>query len=370
VLALRERPPRGPTGGGDVSDLSIDGVEVESLELEDVAEGDILLRTRGLKKYFPVKQGFLRRTSGYLQAVDGVDLDIRRGETVGLVGESGCGKSTLGRTLLRLLEPTEGEITFQGVDVVKLGSRQLKELRRDMQIVFQDSVGSLDPRMKVGDLIAEGLAIHGVSGRRGRRDIVHEMLQRVGMPPEAADRYPHQFSGGQRQRIGLARALVLQPKLVVADEPVSALDVSIQSQVLNLLVDLKQEFDLTYVFVAHDLAVVGYISDRVAVMYLGRIVEIAPSDELFARPLHPYTVALLSANPEPIPGRKSNRIVLKGDVPSPIDPPSGCRFRTRCPIAQPICAEVDPALESHGRDHRAACHFPGTPLTGTGTPTA
>ena len=190
MLAVRERPPRGPPGGGDVSDLSIDGVEVESLELEDVAEGDILLRTRGLKKYFPVKQGFLRRTSGYLQAVDGVDLDIRRGETVGLVGESGCGKSTLGRTLLRLLEPTEGEITFQGVDVVKLGARQLKELRRDMQIVFQDSVGSLDPRMKVGDLIAEGLAIHGVSGRSGRRDIVHEMLQRVGMPPEAADRYP------------------------------------------------------------------------------------------------------------------------------------------------------------------------------------
>ncbi|HEU4972670.1 MAG TPA: dipeptide ABC transporter ATP-binding protein [Gaiellaceae bacterium] len=353
-----------------MSDLSIDGVEVESLELEEVAEGDILLRTRGLKKYFPVKQGFLQRTSGYLQAVDGVDLDIRRGETVGLVGESGCGKSTLGRTLLRLLEPTEGEITFQGVDVVNLGSRQLKELRRDMQIVFQDSVGSLDPRMKVGDLIAEGLAIHGVSGRRGRRDIVHEMLQRVGLPPEAADRYPHQFSGGQRQRIGLARALVLQPKLVVADEPVSALDVSIQSQVLNLLVELKQEFDLTYVFVAHDLAVVGYISDRVAVMYLGRIVEIAPSDELFARPLHPYTVALLSANPEPIPGRKSNRIVLKGDVPSPIDPPSGCRFRTRCPIAQPICAEVDPVLESHGRDHRAACHFPGTPLTGAGTSAA
>ena len=351
--------------------MSTDGGAVETLAPEPAGrEGDILLSTRGLKKYFPVKQGLLRRTSGYLQAVDGVDLDIHRGETVGLVGESGCGKSTLGRTILRLLEPTEGEITFEGVDLVKLGSRALKEKRRDMQIVFQDSVGSLDPRMKVGELIAEGLAIHGMAGRKSRRKIVQEMLSRVGMSPEAADRYPHQFSGGQRQRIGLARALVLQPKLVVADEPVSALDVSIQSQVLNLLVELKQEFDLTYVFVAHDLAVVGYISDRVAVMYLGRIVEIAPSDELFARPLHPYTVALLSANPEPVPGRKSDRIVLTGDVPSPIDPPSGCRFRTRCPIAQPICAEVDPMLESHGPDHRAACHFPGTPLRGPGAPPA
>jgi oligopeptide/dipeptide ABC transporter ATP-binding protein len=325
---------------------------------------DVLLRVRGLKKHFPVKQGFLKRTSGYLQAVDGIDLEIRRGETVGLVGESGCGKSTLGRTLLRLLEPTAGEITFQGVELVGLGASEMKRMRRDMQIVFQDSVGSLDPRMKVGDLIAEGLTIHGTVARKQRDGIVHEMLERVGLPPEAADRYPHQFSGGQRQRIGLARALVLQPKLVVADEPVSALDVSIQSQVLNLLVDLKAEFDLTYVFVAHDLAVVGYISDRVAVMYLGRIVEIAPSDELFARPLHPYTMALLSANPEPIPGRKSTRIVLKGDVPSPIDPPSGCRFRTRCPIAQQICSEVDPALTDHGLEHSAACHFAGTSIAG------
>ncbi len=358
MLALRERAARGTPGGGHMSS------DAATVSPERAAVGDILLSTRGLKKYFPVKQGWLRRTSGYLQAVDGVDLDILRGETVGLVGESGCGKSTLGRTLLRLLEPTEGEITFDGVDIVGLGPRAMKEMRRHMQIVFQDSVGSLDPRMRVGDLIAEGLSIHGVTGRKGRKTVVHEMLERVGMPPEAADRYPHQFSGGQRQRIGLARALVLQPKLVVADEPVSALDVSIQSQVLNLLVDLKKEFDLTYVFVAHDLAVVGYISDRVAVMYLGRIVEIAPSDELFARPLHPYTVALLSANPEPVPGRKSNRIVLTGDVPSPIDPPSGCRFRTRCPIAQAICAEVDPMLEDHGADHRAACHFPGKPLSG------
>ena len=338
----------------------------------DPPEGasDVLLSVRGLKKHFPVKQGFLKRTSGYLQAVDGVDLEVRRGETLGLVGESGCGKSTLGRTLLRLLEPTAGEITFDGVELVGLGSRDMKEMRRHMQIVFQDSVGSLDPRMKVGDLIAEGLTIHGIGARKERDAVVHEMLERVGMPPEAADRYPHQFSGGQRQRIGLARALVLQPKLVVADEPVSALDVSIQSQVLNLLVELKAEFDLTYVFVAHDLAVVGYISDRVAVMYLGRIVEIAPSDELFRRPLHPYTMALLSANPEPVPGRKSTRIILKGDVPSPIDPPSGCRFRTRCPIAQQICSEVDPALEDHGLDHGAACHFPGTSITDATAPPA
>jgi len=339
-------------------------------EPPEVGEDDILLSIRGLKKHFPVKQGLLKRTSGYLQAVDGVDLDVRRGETLGLVGESGCGKSTLGRTLLRLLEPTAGEITFDGVDLLGLKGKALKDMRRHMQIVFQDSVGSLDPRMKVGDLIAEGLTIHGIGARKDRDAVVHEMLERVGMPPEAANRYPHQFSGGQRQRIGLARALVLQPKLVVADEPVSALDVSIQSQVLNLLVELKREFDLTYVFVAHDLAVVGYISDRVAVMYLGRIVEIAPSDELFRRPLHPYTMALLSANPEPVPGRKSSRIVLTGDVPSPIDPPSGCRFRTRCPIAQQICSEVDPALQDHGLDHRAACHFPGTSIVDVVPPPA
>ena len=326
---------------------------------------DALVQARAVKKYFPVRKGVLKRTVGHLQAVDGVDLDILRGETVGLVGESGCGKSTLGRTLIRLLEPTAGEIEFDGVDLTRLGSRELKAKRRDMQIVFQDAVGSLDPRMTVKELVGEGLKIHGID-RKGRERAVLDVLERVGLSAESAGRYPHQFSGGQRQRIGLARALVLRPKFIVADEPVSALDVSIQSQVLNLLVELKQEFNLTYLFVAHDLAVVGYISDRVAVMYLGKIVELATSEELFRRPLHPYTMALLSANPEPIPGRKHQRIVLEGDVPSPIDPPSGCRFRTRCPIAQEICAEVEPLLEDHGQGHAAACHFAGSPLPDTG----
>ncbi len=331
----------------------------------EAAAADTLVQARGVKKYFPVRKGFLRRTVGQLQAVDGVDLDILRGETVGLVGESGCGKSTLGRTLIRLLEPTAGEIEFDGSDLTRLGSRELKAKRRDMQIVFQDAVGSLDPRMTVKELVGEGLKIHGID-RKGRDKAVFDVLDRVGLSAEAAGRYPHQFSGGQRQRIGLARALVLRPKFIVADEPVSALDVSIQSQVLNLLVELKNEFNLTYLFVAHDLAVVGYISDRVAVMYLGKIVELATSEDLFRRPLHPYTMALLSANPEPIPGRKHQRIVLAGDVPSPIDPPSGCRFRTRCPIAQEICAEVEPQLEDHGANHAAACHFAGSPLPDTG----
>ena len=327
--------------------------------LKPVTGRGTLLEARGVRKYFPVKKGMLKRTVAQLQAVDGVDLDIYPGETVGLVGESGCGKSTLGRTLLRLLEPTAGEIRFDGVDVVGLKGASLKEMRRHMQIVFQDSVGSLDPRMSVGDIVGEGLKIHGIGDRAQRKQQVFDVLDRVGLSREAAERYPHQFSGGQRQRIGLARALVLQPKFIVADEPVSALDVSIQSQVLNLLVELKQEFNLTYLFVAHDLAVVGYISDRVAVMYLGKVVEFATSEDLFLRPLHPYTQALLSANPEPIPGRDITRIVLTGDVPSPINPPSGCRFRTRCPLAQQICSEVEPPLEENGEGHTVACHFAG-----------
>jgi peptide/nickel transport system ATP-binding protein len=316
-----------------------------------------LLTVRGLETHFPVGGGLFGKPTGLVRAVDGVDLDVRRGETVGLVGESGCGKSTLGRSILRLIEPTGGSVRFDGVDLRELDHRELKRMRAHMQIVFQDPVGSLNPRMQVRDIVGDSLAAHGVRRRSERDARVVEILGAVGLDPSSATRYPHEFSGGQRQRIAIARALVLRPQLVVADEPVSALDVSIQSQVLNLLVALKAEFSLTYVFVAHDLAVVDYMSDRIAVMYLGKIVEFGSADDVRDHPKHPYTRALLSAVPDPTPGAARGRIVLRGDLPSPMAPPSGCRFRTRCPMAQDICAQVEPPLVEETPGHQAACHF-------------
>jgi peptide/nickel transport system ATP-binding protein len=324
-----------------------------------------LLRVRRLKKYFPVRRGLLQRVVGYVKAVDDVSLDLHSGETLGLVGESGCGKSTLGRTVLRLVEPSSGTIEFEGRDITKLPQRRMKALRKEMQIIFQDPVGSLDPRMTVADIVSEGLLVHGVRQQSLREETARNLLERVGLRREFADRFPHEFSGGQRQRIGIARALALAPKLIVADEPVSALDVSIQSQVLNLLVELKREFGLTYIFVAHNLAVVAYISERVAVMYLGKVVELALSAELYGNPLHPYTRTLLSAIPVADPDVRRDRIMLTGDVPSPFNPPSGCHFRTRCPLAmrkgtqEGICAEVEPSLAESRPGHFAACHFAG-----------
>ena len=309
-----------------------------------------LVRVRGLVKHFPVEG-----SDDVLRAVDGVSFEILRGETLGLVGESGCGKSTAGRCLLRLQEPTAGEITFDGRDVLALDKRELRELRRAMQIVFQDPYASLNPRMKVGDIVGEPLVIHKIGTRSERRERVAGLLTRVGLDPQYMNRYPHEFSGGQRQRIGVARTLALNPKLIVADEPVSALDVSVQAQVVNLFQDLQQEFGLTYLFISHGLAVVEHISTRVAVMYLGRIVEVASAAELYEHPLHPYTQALLSAIPVPDPQRKRERIVLAGDVPTPINPPSGCRFRTRCPIAIDECARIDPELREVKPSHTVAC---------------
>jgi peptide/nickel transport system ATP-binding protein len=322
-----------------------------------------ILRVKGIKKYFPVRRGFLQRVIGYVKAVDDVNLEVQPGETLGLVGESGCGKSTLGRSILRLVEPTAGTIEFDGRDITKLGRSAMKPIRADMQMIFQDPVGSLNPRMSVGDIVGEGLLVHGMKKRAEREKITRDMLRRVGLRPEYANRYPHEFSGGQRQRIGIARALALSPKLIIADEPVSALDVSIQSQVLNLLVDLRQEFGLTYIFVAHNLAVVAYISDRVAVMYLGQVMELADAEALYKNPLHPYTKSLLSAIPQPDPDHLRNRTQLTGDVPSPFNPPSGCPFRTRCPLAREkgtqngICAEKRPVLEAKKPGQFAACHF-------------
>ena len=324
-------------------------------------ESSTLLEVRNLKKYFPIQKGILRRIVGQVKAVDGLDLEIYQGETLGLVGESGCGKTTTGRLILRAMEPTAGEVRFRRdgslVDITKLPLSEMKVLRRDMQIIFQDPFSSLNPRMTVFDLVSEPLVIHGLAHGAELRTQVRELLEAVGLKAQHMNRYPYAFSGGQRQRIGIARALALRPKLIVADEPVSALDVSIQAQVINLLEDLQKEFGLTYLFIAHNLSVVEHISNRVAVMYLGKIVELASAETLYAEPLHPYTEALLSAVPYADPDHKTQRIILTGDVPSPANPPAGCKFHPRCRYAQAICRQEEPALRAVQPGHLTACHF-------------
>lgn len=314
-----------------------------------------LVEVHNLVKYFPVRGGFLQRIVAWVQAVDDVSFAVREGETLGLVGESGCGKTTVGRTMLRLIEPTAGKVIFEDENVFSLTGSDLKKMRRNMQIIFQDPYASLDPRMPIGESIAEGLKIHKIGSPKERFDLVIENLRKVGLEDYHSRRYPHEFSGGQRQRIGIARALALQPKFIICDEPVSALDVSIQSQVLNILNDLQKEFGLTYLFIAHNLSVVEHISHRVAVMYLGKIVEVSPRKELFRNPLHPYTQALMSAIPVPDPTLKRERIILPGDVPSPLNPPSGCRFHPRCPVAMEHCSLEEPPLIEVADDHMVAC---------------
>ncbi|MGW1108287.1 ABC transporter ATP-binding protein [Streptomyces sp. NPDC002540] len=328
---------------------------------EDAASHEVLLKVTGLQKHFPLKKGMLQRNAGAVKAVDGIDFEVRSGETLGVVGESGCGKSTMGRLITRLLEPTAGKIEFEGRDITHLGVGAMRPMRRDMQMIFQDPYSSLNPRHTIGTIVGAPFKLQGVTPEGGVKKEVQRLLEVVGLNPEHYNRYPHEFSGGQRQRIGIARALALNPKLVVADEPVSALDVSIQAQVVNLLDDLQAELGLTYVIIAHDLSVVRHVSDRIAVMYLGKIVELADRESLYKAPMHPYTKALLSAVPIPDPKRrsaKSERILLKGDVPSPISPPSGCRFHTRCWKATEVCKTQEPPLVALKTGHQVACHHP------------
>jgi oligopeptide transport system ATP-binding protein len=318
-----------------------------------------LLEIRNLKKYFPVGGGLFSRRKGEVRAVDGVDLTVEEGETLGLVGESGCGKSTLGRTLLRLIEPTEGEVLFRGKNLLGLSPREMRNMRREMQIIFQDPYASLNPRMRVGEIVGEGLEIHKLAAGKKKRQRVMELLNQVGLREDHYDRYPHEFSGGQRQRIGIARALAVNPSFIVADEPVSSLDVSIQAQIINLLQELQEKMHLTYFFISHDLRVVEHISHRVAIMYLGKIVEIAPSETIYSEAKHPYTRALLSAVPVADPDGKKERIVLQGDVPSPVNPPAGCSFHPRCPYREDICDKIEPRLEFGGDNHGVSCHVFG-----------